>query len=47
MRLNAKHKQSHGAGWMPFWWGSKFCKRLLNKRVRREKHGLQKEPHED
>ena len=31
---NKDKKKVAKAGWMPFWWGSKFNKRLSSKRVR-------------
>lgn len=33
------NKKKHAVaetGWMPFWWGSKFCKRLAAKRERQK-----------
>lgn len=35
MRNKDKKKVSK-TGWMPFWWGNKFNKRLSSKRVRRK-----------
>ena len=29
-------KRISKTGWMPFWWGNKFNKRLASKRVRQE-----------
>jgi len=31
---NAANKRIAQTGWMPFWYGNKFMKRLFNKRVR-------------
>lgn len=33
---NKDKKRVAFVGWMPFWWGNKFNKRLASKRVRRE-----------
>ena len=36
-KSNNKTKQALSkTGWMPFWWGNKFNKRLSSKRVRQE-----------
>lgn len=41
---NKDKKKVSESGWMPFWWGSKFNRRLSSKRVRqREKKELEKE----
>ena len=41
---NKDKKKVCETGWMPFWWGSKFNKRLRSKRVRQhEKKELEKE----
>lgn len=31
---NRDRKRIASVGWMPFWWGSKFNKRLASKRTR-------------
>lgn len=36
---NKNKKRIAQVGWMPFWWGSKFNKRLASKRVRQSKKG--------
>lgn len=33
---NSKKKKIAEIGWMPFWWGNKFNKKLANKRVRQQ-----------
>ena len=33
---NKDKKKIAKTGWMPFWWGSKFNKRLSSKRVRQQ-----------
>lgn len=41
---NKDKKKVSETGWMPFWWGSKFNRRLSSKRVRQhEKKELEKE----
>ena len=41
---NKNRKRVAEVGWMPFWWGNKFIKRLSSKRVRRhEKKELKAE----
>lgn len=41
---NKDKKKVSEAGWMPFWWGSKFNRKLSSKRVRQhEKKELEKE----
>lgn len=41
---NKDKKKVSETGWMPFWWGSKFNRRLSSKRVRQyEKKELKKE----
>ena len=41
---NKDKKKVSETGWMPFWWGSKFNKRLSSKRVRQhEKKELEEE----
>lgn len=40
---NRDRKRVSEVGWMPFWWGNKFIKRLASKRVRQhEKEELKK-----
>ena len=36
---NKNKKRIAQVGWMPFWWGNKFNKRLASKRVRQSKKG--------
>ncbi len=33
---NRDKKRIAQVGWMPFWWGNKFNKRLASKRARKE-----------
>lgn len=41
---NKDKKKVSETGWMPFWWGNKFNRRLSSKRVRQhEKKELEKE----
>ena len=41
---NKNRKRVSASGWMPFWWGNKFTKRLTSKRARQhEKKELKKE----
>ena len=41
---NKDKKKISQPGWMPFWWGNKFNRRLSSKRVRQhEKKELEKE----
>lgn len=41
---NKDKKKVSEAGWMPFWWGNKFNRRLSSKRVRQhEKKELEME----
>ena len=41
---NKDKKKISETGWMPFWWGSKFNRRLSSKRVRQyEKKELEKQ----
>jgi hypothetical protein len=44
-KLTDEHKKKISeTGWMPFWWGNKFNRRLSSKRVRQhEKKELEKE----
>ena len=37
---NKDRKKISKSGWMPFWWGSKFNKRLSSKRVRQQEKKL-------
>lgn len=40
---NKDKKRISETGWMPFWWGNKFIKRLASKRARQhEKQTLKK-----
>lgn len=34
---NRVKKRVAAVGWMPFWWGNKFSKRLASKRARQKK----------
>ena len=41
---NKDRKRIADVGWMPFWWGNKFVKRLASKRVRQtESKEMEKE----
>lgn len=37
---NKDKKKVAKVGWMPFWWGNKFNKRLASKRTRQEQKKL-------
>ena len=44
---NKNRKRVSKSGWMPFWFGNKFIKRLTSKRVRQHEKKEQKKESED
>ena len=42
---NKDKKRVSETGWMPFWWGNKFIKRLASKRVRQHEKQEVKKKH--
>lgn len=39
---NKDRKRVAQTGWMPFWWGNKFIKKLASKRARQHQKKMQK-----